>query len=152
MSTKILQLLFRNKIKKPRSEPAISDDLITKHYISFNTFFFDILCLRLCFKLNIFFLSKTSFSSISLVVIILNIITSKHLKNSRPVIYASPLRCVCIGSFYGLDRYRQVRCVRGCTKVAGSSMQARPGTGRGLTLPLPYPWFVGYMTSGRIFQ
>ena len=32
------------------SEPAISDDLITKHYISSNSFLFHLLCLRLCFK------------------------------------------------------------------------------------------------------
>ena len=31
------------------TEPAISDDLITKHYISLNTFLFHLLCLMLCF-------------------------------------------------------------------------------------------------------
>ena len=43
------------------AEPAISDDLITKHNISLNTFFFDKLCLRLCFKLNIYFFLKHLF-------------------------------------------------------------------------------------------
>ena len=33
-----------------RPEPAISDDLITNHFISLNTFLFHLLCLRLCFK------------------------------------------------------------------------------------------------------
>ena len=44
-----------------RSEPAISDDLITKHFISLNTFLFHLLCLRLCFKYNIYFLLKHHF-------------------------------------------------------------------------------------------
>ena len=52
-------LLDRGDIQN--AEPAISDDLITKHYISLNTFFLDKLCLRLCFKLNIYFLLKHVF-------------------------------------------------------------------------------------------
>ena len=36
--------------KHDRTKPAISGDLITKHYILLNTFIFYLLCLRLCFK------------------------------------------------------------------------------------------------------
>ena len=44
---------FNNKgVSGPtgNAKPAISDDLITKHNISLNTFMFYIMCPRLCFK------------------------------------------------------------------------------------------------------
>ena len=48
-------------LNSSKPEPAISYDLITKHYISSNTFLFYLLCLRLCFKYNIYFLLKHHF-------------------------------------------------------------------------------------------
>ena len=45
--------MFWNIEASLKSEPAISDDLITEHHISLNTFIFYLLCLRLCFKFQL---------------------------------------------------------------------------------------------------